>query len=67
MTGVLARIILGPLGLALLAWSARGRVAGPYWRWRLATAYADRRPGRARLVLDALDVGVWAWRMRRLR
>lgn len=53
--------------LLRLAIITRFRFKGPYWHWRMHTAYADQRPSRTRLVRDALDYARWVHRMRRDR
>jgi hypothetical protein len=61
--------IEGLLGLFLLGLATRFRLRGPYWRWRLHTAFPDGTPraGRASLVRQSLEYGAWSWRTRRLR
>lgn len=62
-------VVQGLLGLAVLGVETRLRLRGPYWRWRLHTAFPDGSPagGRAELVRLGLEYGAWSWRSRRLR
>ena len=44
------------------------RIRGPYWRWRLHTAFGRGRPSsRVELVRSVLAYGRWIHRMRRGR
>lgn len=45
----------------------RFRLKGPYWTWRLNTAFGSHPPKRAERFHAALDYARWAHRMRRLR
>jgi hypothetical protein len=56
--------------LMLMALRTRFRMAGPYWRWRMETAFgADprRRPPRRQRLRAVLDYGRWVYRMKRGR
>ena len=56
----------GAIELARLALATRLQLRGPYWQWRMHTAFGRGRPQtRAELILSALDFGIWARRMRR--
>ena len=59
----------GLFELAMLALRTGFRFSGPYWRWRLETAFgADpaRRPPRRQRLHAALEYGRWVWRMKRM-
>lgn len=62
-------LIEGFLGLTLLGLATGFRLRGPYWQWRMHTAFPEGAPrgGRAELVRSALEYGAWSWRTRRLR
>lgn len=62
-------LIEGLLGLTSLGFATRFRLRGPYWQWRMQTAFPDGAPGAGRweAVRLALEYGAWAWRCRRLR
>lgn len=63
-----AGLLLGGVELVRLAARSRFRMGGPYWRWRLETAFGtDRRrwPPRRQRLLAALEYGRWVRRMRR--
>lgn len=53
--------------LARLGVITRFRLRGPYWRWRLHTAFGSGPApgGRAGMVRSVLDYGRWVRRMRR--
>lgn len=54
--------------LARLAVISRGRFRGPYWTWRLHTAFGrGYPPGRGAILHSVLDYGRWVYRMRRMR
>lgn len=54
--------------LARLAVITRFRFRGPYWRWRLHTAFGRGYPESKReLVRSVLAYGRWIRRMRRKR
>lgn len=38
---------------------------GPYWQWRMHTAFGRGTPPRAELIRSVLDYGRWMHRMRR--
>ena len=42
------------------------RFKGPYWQWRLHTAFGRGYPGRGELVRSVLEYGRWVHRMRKL-
>ena len=53
--------------LARLALITGLRLRGPYWRWRLHTAFGrGYPPSRAALIRGVLAYGRWMYRMRRL-
>lgn len=60
-------VIRGVWGLGLVAVETRLRVRGPYWAWRMQTAYGTQRPGRGELLRDALAFGAWRVEMGRHR
>lgn len=61
-------VIGGLYELARLGWITRFRFGGPYWKWRLHTAFGRGRPGsKAELVRSVLRYGVWMRQMRRGR
>jgi hypothetical protein len=72
-------LIEGLLGLAVLGVATRFRLRGPYWRWRMHTAFPEGRPTvpgnpepgwtaqRLELARLALEYGAWAFRTGRLR
>lgn len=43
------------------------RFRGPYWQWRLHTAFGRGYPPRGELVRSVLDYGRWVYRARRGR
>jgi len=43
------------------------RFRGPYWSWRLHTAFGRGTPGRWEMVTSILEYGRWMHRMRRMR
>jgi hypothetical protein len=51
--------------LARLALISRFRFKGPYWQWRLHTAFGKGYPGRPELIRSVLEYGRWVRRMRR--
>jgi len=52
--------------LARLGIITRFRFRGPYWEWRLHTAFGRGYPeSRVQLVRAVLDYGRWVRRMRR--
>ena len=62
--------IIGAWELMRLGIRTRFRFRGPYWRWRVETAFgADpaSRPPRRQMMHAALDYGRWIRRMRRMR
>lgn len=60
---------VGLLLLGRLAWRTRFRFDGPYWRWRLETAFGpeEARPPRGEMRRGTLDYARWLARMHRLR
>lgn len=63
------RWLLDTLGglcqLARLGVLTRFRFRGPYWQWRLHTAFGRGYPPRRELVRSVLEYGRWMHRMRR--
>ncbi len=54
--------------LARLALITRFRFKGPYWRWRLETAFGRGLPeSRSELLKSLLHYGAWCYRIRRSR
>lgn len=41
------------------------RFKGPYWQWRLQTAFGRGYPERGELIRSVIDYGRWVHRMRR--
>jgi len=59
-------VIGGLYELARLGWLTRFRFRGPYWRWRLHTAFGRGYPAsKIELLRNTLRYGVWMRRMRR--
>lgn len=59
--------LFGILELARLACLTRFRFRGPYWQWRLHTAFGKGYPAsRWELLTAVLHYGMWIHRMRRL-
>jgi hypothetical protein len=49
-----------------LGWLSRFRFRGPYWEWRMHTAFGRGYPAsRMELVRSILEYGRWMYRMRR--
>jgi hypothetical protein len=66
MIGRAADIVGGVWNLARLGVLTRFRFAGPYWRWRMHTAFGRGMPASKReLVRSILDYGVWMHQVRR--
>lgn len=64
----LLETIGGLFELVRLAWRTGFRLRGPYWRWRMETAFgADRErwPPRRQRLHATLEYARWLWRMRR--
>lgn len=65
------RHLLDTLGglyqLARLAFITRFRFRGPYWRWRLHTAFGAHPPSRPQMLASILEYGRWIHRTRRAR
>ncbi len=56
----------GVYELIRLAWISGLRLRGPYWQWRLHTAFGRGAPAsRAELVRSVLAYGRWVYRLRR--
>jgi len=56
--------------LALLAGRTRFRLSGPYWRWRMETAFGSdqaHQPPRRQRLMAMLEYGQWVYRMKRGR
>lgn len=53
--------------LARLAVITRARFNGPYWHWRLHTAFGRGYPPRAETIRAVLAYGRWVYRSRRGR
>ena len=54
--------------LMRLAIQSRFRLRGPYWRWRMETAFGhqpERSPSRWTRWRAVIDYGRWVYRMRR--
>jgi hypothetical protein len=51
--------------LIRLAFMSRFRFRGPYWTWRLHTAFGRGFPGRIELLHAVLAYGRWVYRQRR--
>lgn len=45
----------------------RFRLRGPYWQWRLHTAFGRGYPPRAEMIASVLEYGRWVYRTRRGR
>ncbi len=43
------------------------KLRGPYWQWRLHTAFGRGYPPRGELIASFLDYGRWVYRSRRGR
>jgi hypothetical protein len=52
--------------LARLGVVSRFRFRGPYWRWRLHTAFGRGYPARGELVRSVLAYGRWVHQMRKM-
>lgn len=50
--------------LARLGVLTRFRFRGPYWQWRLHTAFGRGYPPRRELLRSILDYGRWMHRMK---
>ncbi len=55
----------GVYELVRLAFLTRFRLRGPYWKWRLHTAFGRGYPAKKELVRSVLEYGRWVHRMRR--
>jgi hypothetical protein len=56
--------------LALLGFKTRFRFGGPYWQWRMDTAFGDdpeRRPPLRQRLFATLEYARWVHRMKRSR
>ncbi len=57
-----------PLALLRLGVQTGFRFRGPYWQWRLHTAFGRGYPAsKLELVRSILEYGAWAARIRSLR
>ncbi|MBX3364914.1 MAG: hypothetical protein KF866_09130 [Phycisphaeraceae bacterium] len=58
----------GLFQLTRLAFLSKGRFRGPYWQWRIQTAYGRGLPAsRRRRLHDLLEYARWVHRVRRMR
>ena len=57
--------VSGSLELLRLAWVTRFRFRGPYWHWRMETAFGRGTPSRSEMARAAVKYGAWARRMRK--
>lgn len=57
--------LMGIIALVRLALRSRLRLKGPYWSWRMHTAFGKGMPSRIELVRSVLDYGRWVHAMRR--
>lgn len=56
----------GIFELFRLAWISRFRMIGPYWTWRMQTAFGRGIPAdRMELIKSVLEYGRWVYLMRR--
>lgn len=46
---------------------SRFRFGGPYWSWRMHTAFGRGKPPLPELLGSVLEYGRWAYRTRRMR
>lgn len=68
MIGYTVDTLMGIWALFRLGCATRFRFNGPYWKWRLSTAYGRGYPtSRWRLLGDVLEYGRWMHRIRRGR
>jgi hypothetical protein len=65
MLRTLAEYLAGLYHLARLAALSRFRFSGPYWTWRLHTAFGRGYPSRLELLRALLDYGRWMHVIRR--
>lgn len=65
------RAIIDTIGglyeLLRLACISGFRFRGPYWSWRMHTAFGRGKPPLPELLESVLDYGRWAYRTRRMR
>ena len=64
------RTLSGLWNLFLLGAKTRFRLRGPYWRWRMETAFGTdpaRMPDPAARRRAAIEYGAWVGQMRALR
>ncbi|MCL4741720.1 MAG: hypothetical protein KJZ54_05890 [Phycisphaerales bacterium] len=67
MVGHAVETIGGLYALVRLGFITRFRFAGPYWRWRLHTAFGRGMPeSRVETLRAIVRYGRWMHRMRRL-
>jgi len=57
----------GVYELARLAFLSGFRFRGPYWQWRMHTAFGRGKPPTPELLHSILDYGRWVYRTRRMR
>lgn len=57
--------VFGSLELLRLGFVTRFRFGGPYWAWRMETAFGRGKPSRSEMVRSAVKYGAWARRMRK--
>jgi hypothetical protein len=68
VTHSLLDILGGLYQLLRLGVISRFRFRGPYWQWRLHTAFGRGYPSsRWELVKSVISYGIWMHRMRRFR
>ncbi|MGD9688865.1 MAG: hypothetical protein AB7K52_02095 [Phycisphaerales bacterium] len=53
--------------LLRLGFITRFRLRGPYWTWRMHTAFGDSPPARNEQVAAVLEYARWVYRTRRGR
>lgn len=59
-------ILTGAWELIKMGFASRFRFRGPYWQWRLHTAFGRGIPPRRDLIRSVLRYGAWVRQMRRL-
>lgn len=63
--GVLLETLLGLWELTRLSVLTGFRFRGPYWQWRLHTAFGRGYPPRGELIRSVIEYGRWMARLRR--
>lgn len=63
--GWICETVGGIYQLARLGVVTGFRFRGPYWQWRLQTAFGRGYPPRGELLRSVLEYGRWVHRMRR--